>query len=545
MYKLVDGGKTDEKFQRIVYGIVNRAMRGQWKQYRREIEIVYDWFKQNHDYRRDPANVELLQDVWATMDRKRFDCDDAVIWLGAAIEILGAPIRFVTISTRADREMSHVYLEAFVDGRWTPVDAIIPWATVGWEPTEGVTAKKIWTRSDVGLSGYEERPMEGLGMHDSNPENWTDDSYNVNGHKKFEEGFASGFFAVNPTGIPNDVSHTFAAGQPGSEIEMLRLQVSKEVNSTANPHQTERAGGGTYSPERPIENNPHPQDIYPVIPMQDVPLSMDRDLWTGRVPDAVLDPYAILPEKFVPEQQYLTDLAGLGGIDVSKLTPEERKRICEEYKQCLIECCRRVDEAARRILEKRGGTMSGLNGMGTYLGQSAQDIAQSVISSASSSGGAMPSGQAAFDIAQSVISVTHESGQPTTPGLLDTLIATGLSTWQAMQRQKELAAQAEIERQRTAQAQAMAAAGYRPPGPAIGEGLPSWLLPVGIGVALLAGGGAMLFGGKSKRGYRRNPKRSFPTMPLILAAGAAWFISKKNGASQAAGPAGQAAPAAA
>jgi hypothetical protein len=60
MYRLVDSGKTDEKFQRLIYGIVNRGMKGRWKDYEGEVNTIYQWFKGRHDYRRDPYNVELL-----------------------------------------------------------------------------------------------------------------------------------------------------------------------------------------------------------------------------------------------------------------------------------------------------------------------------------------------------------------------------------------------------------------------------------------------------------------------------------------------------
>jgi len=220
MFELVDKAKTDEKFQKLIYGIVNKSMRGNWKDYRREVEVLLEWFKKRHDYRRDPHNVELLQDVWATLDRRRFDCDDATIFMCSGSEILGAPCRIVTVSTRENREPSHVYIQAFLEGSWQGIDAIMPWSTVGWEPTDGITARKIWTRRDVGLAGYEEPAMEGLGrmryLENSNPEGWTDDRYNVGPRKNYEGGFAQRMSVVNPTGIPNDGSDTFAPGMPGS-----------------------------------------------------------------------------------------------------------------------------------------------------------------------------------------------------------------------------------------------------------------------------------------------------------------------------------------
>ena len=37
MYELVNRAKTDASFQKLIYGVVNGSMPGQWKNYRQEI----------------------------------------------------------------------------------------------------------------------------------------------------------------------------------------------------------------------------------------------------------------------------------------------------------------------------------------------------------------------------------------------------------------------------------------------------------------------------------------------------------------------------
>jgi len=167
MYDLVDKAKVDAQFQKLIYGVVNHSMHGRWKDYAGEIKTIFDWVKRTVDYRRDPVGVELLQDVWATLDRARGDCDDFGILLAAASEILGAQARFVTVSTRPDGEPSHVYVVAHVGGKWTGLDAIVPASYPGWEPPQ-VTNRKVWSRGDVGLSG-EPVELEGLGMYAARP----------------------------------------------------------------------------------------------------------------------------------------------------------------------------------------------------------------------------------------------------------------------------------------------------------------------------------------------------------------------------------------
>jgi hypothetical protein len=323
MYELVDQGKTDAPFQKLIYGIVNKSMRGNWKDYRREVEVLLEWFKKRHDYRRDPHNVELLQDVWATLDRRRFDCDDATIFMCAGAEILGAPCRIVTVSTRSNKEPSHVYAQAFLEGRWQGVDAIMPWAPVGWEPVDGVTAKKIWTRQDVGLSGYDEPVMEGLGrmkyLEDSNPEGWTDERYNVGPRRNHEGGFASrGRMVVNQTGVPNDGSDTFAPGMPGTAVIPNRRTPPSQILLSADAKILPLPGDIELS-RYPITSHQTPGQLWTNLPGNEMPLDFDKHIWTGEVPvnESVVD--YTLPQPYANSEEQIVDLQGLGGIGMYNL----------------------------------------------------------------------------------------------------------------------------------------------------------------------------------------------------------------------------------
>lgn len=382
MYLLADAGKTDEKFQKIVYGIVNRSMRGRWKAYRDELSAIFEWFKNRHDYRRDPHNVELVQDVFSTMDRKRFDCDDACIWLCAAAEILGAPCRFVTVSTRHDGEPSHVFVEAFVGGRWEPMDASVQFSTFGWAPAAGVRNKKIWSRADVGLSGYEERPhVEGLGMHDSlensMPGGWTDDGYHTGEQKSdWEGGFARNMFRVKPEGVSDDISNTFAPGMPGSEVETGRTLPSELVNSVADDRATVRPDDPAkpYPQEYPIASTPSPTELDYTLPRRDIPMPFDPNVWNGSIPTWGGDPSYMLPIGARPEADYMDyTLSGyVGDHDVdwkymddgavdrrllgdlsqeyAKLSPQEKAAAREEYRR-LVREARAERKAAHRTAD--------------------------------------------------------------------------------------------------------------------------------------------------------------------------------------------------
>lgn len=457
MFEFVDAAKTDEKFQKLIYGVVNRQMHGQWKNYAGEIETVFNWFRSRHDYRRDPHGVELLQDVWATLDRKRYDCDDSSIFLAAAAEVLGAPARFITVSTRPDHEPSHVYPEAYVGGRWQALDATVPGAYFGWRPEDGITDRKVWTRRSLGLSGDDDLPIEGLGMNDqSMPEGWTNDRYNAraNGRSRpgsWEGGFANRMFVVNPTGFPNDVSQSFAPGIPGSETIVRREIESDLVAELADQRKMEAAGGGVYSPEYPIMSFQSPAEFRTVIPAADVPLVFNKNLWTGTVPDSIPQDDYTLPQPFVDERKELMDLAGLGnhdsngngddgmdgflgslGLDPSKITPEEREAIRHEYHKCVHDARHAYQQAvhaaekekhakiaacrATRKSERETAAMSDyftqrwmdpqqLSGLGAFDWRGAAEaIAGNIVSGVS--GGTIPASQVSSAIDKAVTAVT-------------------------------------------------------------------------------------------------------------------------------------------
>lgn len=298
MYRLVDAGKTDPAFQEIVRKVVNGEMPGQWKNYRREAETILRWVKRTVNYRRDPVDVELLQDVWRTLDTQAGDCDDFSILLGAALESIGSPIRFVTISTRADHTPSHVYIESFINGRWTPLDGIVKSSFVGWQPTQGITNRQVWTRTDVGLAGYEDHPVEGFGMID-----WTDDA----------------IFA-QPNRGDNTISHTRANPMPGEIIRSRRRTPSDRVSRSSDPSKTDLPGGSErYSVPRIIESHIRPEELHAdQIPSQDVPLVFDNQRLVGKVPTWHSNPNAIFPEPRTEADHDLVDLAGgLGSLATS------------------------------------------------------------------------------------------------------------------------------------------------------------------------------------------------------------------------------------
>lgn len=308
MYRLVDRAKTDPAFQKLVYTLVNRAMPGQYKDYRREIETVFEWARRRIAYRRDPYAVEVLQDVWRTLDVKRGDCDDLSILLASMSEVLGAPSRFVTVSTRPDKDPQHVYVQVLVGGRWEGLDATVSHSFMGWEPVD-ITDKRIWTRESVGLSGEDEPVMEGLmGLNGSL------------GHHR-QEFYDSGFFQPQlPPGIHSNVAQTWAHPNPGELMITERVTPSKDVVDDSERPEMPGPADVQYGRRLPIIAHPLPGDTWKLIEKDEVPMVLDPDTWTGSVPFNVQDETAMLPQPNVPEDRYMSDLAGLGA-EAAKVDP--------------------------------------------------------------------------------------------------------------------------------------------------------------------------------------------------------------------------------
>ncbi len=311
MYRLIDRAKTDASFQKLVYGVVNRAMPGQWKNYRAELSTLLTWARNAADYRRDPYGVELLQDVWATLDRSRGDCDDFTVLLGSAVEILGAPIRIVTVSTRRDREPSHVFLEALVGGKWLGLDATMKGTTVGWSPA-GVTAKKIWSRKELGLGGDDLEGIEGLGMLG-------------NGYSDVP-GFKTDMFPVSARlapGVPDDISDTYANPIPGTNSVSRRVISQAPIANVSDRTSNPRAGGGVYQPALPVKSFPAPAELWGLMDRGFIPKLLNPDAaWWGSIPTAAEDFNKMFPGSEVAMSNYLKEVASVPASAIAELTED-------------------------------------------------------------------------------------------------------------------------------------------------------------------------------------------------------------------------------
>ena len=83
-----------------------------------------------------PEHEEILRSPdWMMRDLEtqgyvEGDCDDIAIFLAALIKVLGNPVHFVAIRTKAeDPEFSHVFVEVWTGNGWTVMDPTVPHGT--------------------------------------------------------------------------------------------------------------------------------------------------------------------------------------------------------------------------------------------------------------------------------------------------------------------------------------------------------------------------------------------------------------------------------
>lgn len=111
---------------------------------RAEAEAIFRWLQAHLRYTRDPTDYELLvgparflreiQAHGAAVE----DCDSASMALAALLQAIGIRTRFRVLSGEAprgpDSRFSHVYVEAFMDGEWVPLDPTIRGRPPGFRP---------------------------------------------------------------------------------------------------------------------------------------------------------------------------------------------------------------------------------------------------------------------------------------------------------------------------------------------------------------------------------------------------------------------------
>lgn len=111
-----------------IYGVCPKDRLG-------EVCALFDWVRRNIRYTRDIFRVELLHSARRMLELRAGDCDDMTILLGAMLMSTGHPVRLILAGFRPNKPhmYSHIYPEAFIRGRWIPIDASAN-RPMGWAP---------------------------------------------------------------------------------------------------------------------------------------------------------------------------------------------------------------------------------------------------------------------------------------------------------------------------------------------------------------------------------------------------------------------------
>lgn len=138
MVALVKQFRKDTRIRYAALGIVQDVAA---KDFRGEVEAIFQWVQQNIKYHLDPNDVELVATPIHTLEYGMGDCDDMATTMSAMLESIGHPCRFCAVGFGPPNEFEHVLVQTLIGTVWVPLDATEPHA-MGWEPP-GITTYLI------------------------------------------------------------------------------------------------------------------------------------------------------------------------------------------------------------------------------------------------------------------------------------------------------------------------------------------------------------------------------------------------------------------
>lgn len=145
----IQEGKQDAQIRRLASGILNQRCGDQWcipeKDWKAEVEAIFNWVRTNVRYTLDPWELELFQRARRSIENGTADCDDQVILAGALLQSVGYPLRLVVVDT-GHGGYSHIYLHVGTPPmnpkKWISFDLTATTEPFGWEVPGYTVAKK-------------------------------------------------------------------------------------------------------------------------------------------------------------------------------------------------------------------------------------------------------------------------------------------------------------------------------------------------------------------------------------------------------------------
>lgn len=103
------------------------------KDFRGEVEAVYEWVRDNIRFVRDIRGIETVATPQRTLEIGQGDCDDISVLISALLESLSFQTRFLAVGFRPG-ELSHVLTEVRLGKWWVPLETTVDGSYIGWYP---------------------------------------------------------------------------------------------------------------------------------------------------------------------------------------------------------------------------------------------------------------------------------------------------------------------------------------------------------------------------------------------------------------------------
>ncbi len=103
------------------------------KDARCEVRQIHAYVSNHIRYVRDVAGVETVATPELTLRDKSGDCDDQAVLVGALLNAIGRPVRFIAIGSEPGK-FSHVYAETPIGPDWIAVETTMKGWPVGRKP---------------------------------------------------------------------------------------------------------------------------------------------------------------------------------------------------------------------------------------------------------------------------------------------------------------------------------------------------------------------------------------------------------------------------
>ena len=107
------------------------------KHTRCEVERLHAYVSRKIRYVRDVQGVETIQAPDVTLRDRAGDCDDQAVLVGALLNSIGHPVRFVAIGFRPG-QFVHVFTETPIGPNWVAVETTEPGWPLGHKPRGGI-----------------------------------------------------------------------------------------------------------------------------------------------------------------------------------------------------------------------------------------------------------------------------------------------------------------------------------------------------------------------------------------------------------------------